>query len=158
MIWHVAQTRYHHERLIEEQCCNSGLHPYVPWVEEKRRWNERTAVVTVPLLSGFVFVAADCDLKPVCRMSGFLRWVMFNHQPGIVTEEEIQTMKTACHPQFHAHPEVNFAPGSIVLIVRGPFQGRTGVVLNQNAQFVRLRLGVGEIGGFSIQVPREDVE
>lgn len=157
MNWYAAQTRYRYERTISDCCARSNIETFVPWVEESRRWNDRKVFVSLPLIGGFVFVREE-PAKAVVRMAGFLRWIMFNHQPGIVTEEEIETMKLACRPEFKAKPEVSFQPGSIVMVTRGPFYGRTGIVVSQGREFVRLRMGIGEIGGFSVQVPVEDVQ
>ena len=136
-----------------------GLASYVPWVEEKRKWNARSAIVTFPLIAGFVFIQSGQNTNEVSRLAGFLRWIMFNRQPGIVTQEEIETMKLACRPEARAKQEPNFVEGSIVMVSSGPFQGKTGIVVNRNAGFVRLKISgsLSELGGFSVQIPIKDL-
>ena len=156
MNWYAAQTRYRHERLITQACTREGIESFVPWVEEKRNWNGERAVVVLPLIGGFVFVRQEPS-EAVVRMPGFIRWIMFNHEHGVVTEEEIQTMRTACMPEFRAKPEKEFLPGQGVIVGKGPFEGRKGTVVSQDRGFVRIRFEVGGIVGFSVQVPIEDV-
>ena len=53
--WYAIHTRRHYENVVTEMLGAKGFDAYLPMLEERRRWADRTKVLKVPLFANYTF-------------------------------------------------------------------------------------------------------
>lgn len=115
---------------------NLGVEAYLPLVRETREWSDRTQEVEVPLLRGFLF--ARLTLRDTRRVLGAPRVVApvrIHVYPEPIPAREITSLRRmvegANETGRRLEPADYLAPGEEVRVAEGPFEGTTGVLLEE---------------------------
>src|SRR4051794_27674697 len=92
--WYAVYTRPRWEKKIALKLEEQGYEAYCPLNRVVRQWSDRKKTVQEPLFKGYVFVKVEEKAKwKVREIDGILNYVFWNGRPGIVREQEIETIK-----------------------------------------------------------------
>lgn len=129
--WYAIYTCSRHEKIVQQQLDAKTVECYLPLYQSLRRWNDRKALVDLPLFPGYLFVriALSARLR-VLTVPGVVRIISFNGKPASLTNEEIDALRASVSMQA-AEPYPYLAKGTRVLIKSGPLKGLEGVVMRR---------------------------
>jgi transcriptional antiterminator RfaH len=118
-----------------------GIETYLPLIEERVSWSDRTKTVLRPLFPGYLFVrASDAgQLASMLQLRDVLRVLPFNRGPEAI---EIESLRQSLASQVPVTPCV-FNAGQRVTIAAGPLKGVSGRVVRSSTQGKHPRLFVG---------------
>lgn len=134
--WYACRTRSRAETKLDRLLPKLGFETYLPLVEVDRHWSDRVRRVSFPLFPGHLFVRfklnqiGDLLRQPyvatVARPSGY---------PTPVLSDEIASVRRMV-AGIHATGRVPYledylTPGVEVRVVKGPFRGMKGVLLEK---------------------------
>jgi len=157
--WYVAYTRANHEKRVAVQLVQRSVEHFLPLYESLRRWKDRRMKLQLPLFPGYVFVrlALTYRLK-VLQIPGVARLVGFNGQPAVLSDREIEVLRTSLAAQLRAEPHPYLTVGRRVRIGRGPLSGVEGILIRKkNALRVVLSLDL-IMRSASVEVDVGDIE
>jgi transcription antitermination factor NusG len=129
--WYALYTCPRHEKMVLQQLNGKAVECYLPLYQSLRRWNDRKALIDLPLFPGYLFVRIPLSERlRVLTVPGVVRIVSFNGKPASLSDEEIQTLKASVG--LHAaEPYPYMAAGKRVRIAGGPLKGLEGVVVRR---------------------------
>jgi transcription antitermination factor NusG len=129
--WYALYTCPRHEKMVLQQLNAKSIESYLPLYQSLRRWNDRKALIDLPLFPGYLFVRIPLTARlRVLTVPGVVRIVSFNGKPAALTNEEIQTLKASVSLQA-AEPYPYLAEGKRIRIAAGPLKGLEGVVVRR---------------------------
>jgi transcription antitermination factor NusG len=129
--WYALYTCPRHEKMVLQQLNGKAIECYLPLYRSLRRWNDRQALIDLPLFPGYLFVRIPLSARlRVLTVPGVVRIVSFNGKPASLTDDEIQTLKASVSIQA-AEPYPYLAEGKRVRIAAGPLKGLEGVVVRR---------------------------
>jgi transcription antitermination factor NusG len=155
--WYALYTCPRHEKVVQQQLHARSLESYLPLYKSVRRWNDRQAVVELPLFPGYLFVRITLSARlRVLTVPGAVSLVSFHGQPACVTEEEIQAIRTSIGAGA-AEPHPYLAKGKCIRIATGPLKGLSGVVVRRKGK-LRAVISIESImQSFAVEVDAADV-
>lgn len=133
--WWVAHTRSRQEKELVRYLLPKGVPFYLPNEERSTRRAGRTFVSYLPLFPGYVFFRGGPDVRHAVLRSQQLVRILEVPDQELLNEELLQLRGL----QLSGMPLVpldEIEPGDAVRVVRGPFQGYTGVVLRGRIRVV----------------------
>lgn len=96
--WYAVYTLPRWEKKVARILENRGIEVYCPLNQVVRQWSDRKKKVLEPLFKGYVFVQVDEARKwEVKETQGILNYVYWNGRPGIIRDEEIDTIRRFLH-------------------------------------------------------------
>lgn len=137
--WFVVYTKPRWEKKVNQRLLEAGFLSYCPLNKIRKKWSDRYKMVEEPLFKSYVFVRMTSEMMSRVRMiSGVLNFVYWNGKPGIVKEDEIETIKrfTNEHEQVSLLP-IDLKKDEKVTIHRGVFmdqQAKVQKVLNNKLE------------------------
>ncbi|MFM7193310.1 MAG: UpxY family transcription antiterminator [Bacteroidota bacterium] len=166
--WLVVYTSPRCEKKAHDECFRRNIISYCPLTRARRRWSDRTKIVTVPLFRSYLFVrVTEEERSAVLRVPGVLRFVYYNRLPAVVLDSEIEIIR-----QFlREHQEVtaraagsgkdgSLAPGTPVVVTAGLMMGGEGTVIevrNREVKVLIQSLGQELIATLDPEVLKPDV-
>lgn len=155
--WYALYTCPRHEKVVQQQLVARSLESYLPLYKSVRRWNDRQAMVELPLFPGYVFVRIPLSARlRVLTVPGVVCLVSFRGQPACLADEEIQTIQTSV-AQRAAEPYPYLAKGKRIRILTGPLKGLKGVVVRRKGK-LRAVISIESImQSFAVEVDAADV-
>lgn len=158
MNWKVLYVSSRSEKKVSQRLNDLGLVAYTPLKTEKRKWSDRLKTVSMPMISGYVFVqVSDKDRDLVFKAQGVLNFVRYNGSDAIVRDVEMEALRSIEEKGYYVEGEFShsFKEGEKVLIKYGPFKGLEGTVrsiANENIY----RISIESIGYvLTVKVPEE---
>ncbi|RYZ53591.1 MAG: UpxY family transcription antiterminator [Sphingobacteriales bacterium] len=92
--WYAVYTLPRWEKKVAQKLQEKGVEVYCPLNRVVRQWSDRKKTVQEPLFKGYVFVQVEeKDKWEIKATHGILNYVFWNGKPGIIRDEEIQTIK-----------------------------------------------------------------
>ncbi|MEO6902165.1 MAG: UpxY family transcription antiterminator [Bacteroidia bacterium] len=156
-VWNVIYVSSRQEKKIQARLTEMGVETYVPLKKVLRQWSDRKKWVTIPLITGYVFVqATELKKEVILQTSGVVSFVRFNGKIAAVKQAEIDTLKSIEKFGYEidvATDDVN--TGDELMIFQGPLKGllvKVVEVTNDNSICVFLLKNVGH--SFKIKLPR----
>lgn len=132
--WFALYTCPRHEKVVQQQLILKAVESYLPLYQSLRRWNDRTALIDLPLFPGYIFVRLPfCERLRVLTVPGVVRIVSFNGKPAYLSDEEIRTLRTSVAVRA-AEPYPYLAEGKRIRIASGPLKGLEGVVVRRKGK------------------------
>jgi transcription antitermination factor NusG len=129
--WYAIYTCPRHEKIVQQQLDAKNVECYLPIYQSLRRWNDRTALIDLPLFPGYLFVRIPLSARlRVLTVPGVVRIVSFNGKPASLTNEEIDALRASVNMQA-AEPYPYLAKGKRIRIKSGPLKGLEGVVMRR---------------------------
>lgn len=136
--WWVAHVRSRQEKSLARYLRLFGIAFYLPQREQRIQRKSRDFVSYLPLFPGYVFFRGSKEHCSTAWRSNLVARLLDVHDQGLLNRElaqlrELQQGGASLVPHRYG------GPGDKVRITDGPFQGYTGVVLQEKG---RLRLVV----------------
>jgi transcription antitermination factor NusG len=155
--WYALYTCPRHEKVVELHLQARSLESYLPLYKSVRRWNDRQAMVELPLFPGYLFVRIPLSARMrVLTVPGVVCLVSFRGQPSCVTDEEIQAIQTSV-AEAAAEPYPYLAKGKFIRIASGPLKGLKGIVVRRKGK-LRAVISIESImKSFAVEVDATDV-
>jgi len=156
--WYAAYTRSRHEKCVSRQLEGKFFEHFLPTYESLHRWNDRNAVVSLPLFPNYLFVRIRlADRMQVLTVSGVVALVGVHGHPSPIPDEEIETLRTCFARRIKMEPHPYLAVGRRVRVIRGPFAEAEGILLRRKGRF-RLLLSINLIArSVAVEVDANDV-
>jgi transcription antitermination factor NusG len=156
--WYAIHTRARHEKRVRQQLEGKSLEVFLPIYESVHRWNDRRAVVGLPLFPGYVFVRTRlADRMQVVTVPGVVRLVGSLGRPTPIPDGELAAVRDCCTRQMRMEPHPYLAVGKQVRIKHGPLEGMTGILVRRKGRF-RLVLSINSITrSLAVEVDAGDV-
>jgi len=140
--WHALYTRYQHERLVQQILNEKGFETFLPLYQTRHRWKDRVKQIQVPLFPSYVFVRGGLDRRlDIISTTGFHSIVSEGERPGIITSDEIDTMRQLVETQLRVEPHPFLKVGDRVRVKSGPLAGLEGLLVRKKNQY-RLVLSI----------------
>ena len=141
MPWFAIYTRPKNEKKVAEQLFKLGIDVYCPMVTQMKQWSDRKKKVESPLISSYVFVNLDeKDRNTVFEVHGIVRYLYWLGKPAVVQDHEIALLKDSLKGILSSVEVQGLQPGDSLIISKGPFQGKEGVVSQVEKNKIRLIL------------------
>lgn len=156
--WYALYTCSRHEKIVHVQLTAKAIEAYLPLYTRLRRWNDRTALVDLPLFPGYLFVRIPLSARlRVLTVPGIVRLVGFNGKLSSLADEEIHAIKTAVALQV-AESCPYLAEGKRIRVTNGPLKGLEGIVTRRKGR-LRAVVSVHSImQSFSVEVDAVDTQ
>lgn len=161
--WFACYTRGRAEKQVEGQLKRQGIESFLPLIPRKRQWKDRQKLVEWPLFPSYVFGRFKLsDLHAVLTTPGVATVVRTKGYPTPVLESELENVRrfaeALAETGLDPGPTVTFEKGQAVRVLRGPFEGVQGVVVEHRNRR-RVLVGLQAIGqGLEINVKTELLE
>lgn len=160
--WFACYTRARHEKRVHEQLARRGFETYLPLLAEERQWSDRRKLVEVPLFPGYVFTRfAREAIHHVLTVPGVATVIRHNGVPSPISEVEVENIRrfVAALAETGQRPEPRpLDRGQPVRVMRGPFAGVTGVVVERRGRR-RFLVGLSTIGqGMEIDIDGRNLQ
>lgn len=138
MDWYVLYTSARAEKRVEERLNQIGIECYLPLHKVKRRWSDRMKLVELPLFNSYIFVnCQEHKLRELLTIYGVARIVYYLGRPAKVRHEEIEAIKEF---MVIAENRELITHGDEVEIICGPFEKRSGKVMEVGDRYAKLYL------------------
>jgi transcriptional antiterminator RfaH len=161
MIWKVLYVASRSEKKVNKKLSELGLESYVPLRTERRKWSDRIKTVSIPIISGYVFVKVDEKTRDaVFKAQGVLNYVRYNGGDAVIRDVEITALKSIEAKGYFVEGTFlqSLQPDDKVLIKYGPFKGLMGAVKNISGGHV-YRITIDSIKySLVVNVPSEILE
>lgn len=157
--WYALYTRARHEKRVEARLRQRQFEVFLPLIPRVSQWHDRRKVVHWPLFPGYVFARFNGN-PPARALSapGVATIVRCNGVPAAIPDEEIENVRrfAAAVAETGSVPEPTpfLERGQQVRIVRGPFAGVEGRVVEQRGgERAIVHVGLKAIGqGLKVEV------
>jgi transcription antitermination factor NusG len=125
LYWFVMYTKPKYELKVHNQLIEMGIESYCPTVKTMRQWSDRKKKVTVPLFKSYCFVRImKKNILLPLKANGAIRILYFEHEPAIVRDYEIETIKLFCNAEYPIESaDILIPKGKKLIISSGPFKG-----------------------------------
>jgi transcription antitermination factor NusG len=143
--WYAVYTYPRHEKTVAQQLESKFVETFLPTLASHSRWKDRRVVVTRPLFPGYVFTRINLsERSKIVSIPSVIRILAaFNGKPAAIPDAEIDTVRLCVTSgvALEAHPFIEV--GQRVRVRSGPFEGVTGIVVNQtNGYKVVISIGL----------------
>jgi transcriptional antiterminator NusG len=140
--WYVVYTKPRWEKKVSASLSEKGIENYCPLNKVTRQWSDRKKVVLEPLFKGYVFVAQDSpDALEIKKTDGILNFVYRGGKPGVVREEEINTIRKFLDEFSDVTlADLNTNVSDEVLIKQGLLMDHKGIILELNGNKAKVRI------------------
>ncbi len=160
--WFACYTRARHEKRVHEQLVRRGFDTYLPLLAEERQWSDRRKLVELPLFPGYVFSRfARGDIHQVLTVPGLATVVRHNGVPSPIREAEVENIRRFVRALAETGQRPEPRPldrGQPVRVMRGPFAGVAGVVVERRGRR-RFLVGLSTIGqGMEIDIDGRNLQ
>ncbi len=134
--WYAVYTCARHEKRVAEQLAERSVEFFLPLYRSVRRWNDRSRLVELPLLPGYLFIhIALQDRLLALQIPSVVRLLCFQGRPVALPECEVQQIRHALHGNLRMEPHPYLRAGSRVRVTRGPLEGAEGYVVRSKSTF-----------------------
>ena len=142
MNWYVVYTKPRWEKKVAANLSEKGIENYCPLNKVTRQWSDRKKIVLEPLFKGYVFVTQDIpDVLEIKKTDGILNFVYRNGKPGVVREEEINTIRKFLDEFSDVTlADLNTNVNDEVLIKQGLLMDHKGIILELNGNKAKVRI------------------
>src|SRR5580698_6357697 len=125
--WWALYTRHQHEKSVAEMLSAKGLEVFLPLYESKRRWKDRSKLLSLPLFPCYVFVRGELDRRLQIMTTPGIHMILCNGEHfATIPEDEIHTIRRTVEGPFRIEPHPFLKCGERVRVTRGALEGVEG--------------------------------
>ncbi len=133
--WYALCTRLRWEKKIESALRQHQLSTYLPLIQERHHWSDRSKTVEVPLFPGYLFVRTEGSSENrlgILQIKGVLGFAGARREGSELNESEIENLRLVLDhgSKVSSHPFLR--AGQRARICSGALQGVEGVILSVN--------------------------
>jgi transcriptional antiterminator NusG len=129
--WFAVQTRPRHEKKVNLDLREKGIHSFLPLHREKRHWSDRQRWIELPLFSHYVFVRIPTTVESRTRVLQTRGIVQFVGAPGRGTpipDQQIENLQAIAEHRIPATSHEFLRVGKRVRIRGGALNGIEGLL------------------------------
>ena len=129
--WFAVQTKPRHEKKVNSELQEKGVHSFLPLHREKRQWSDRKQWIELPLFSQYVFVRVPPKGEWRTRVLQTIGVLQFVGAPGCGTpipDEQIEAVQAITDLRLAKAPHEFLRIGTRVRIHGGALNGIEGVL------------------------------
>jgi len=129
--WFAVQTKPRHEKKVNLELREKGIHSFLPLHREKRKWSDRQQWIELPLFSQYVFVrvpATNESRTRVLQTRGILQFVGTSGRPTPIPDEQVESVQVISEHRIPMTPHEFLRVGARVRIRGGALNGIEGVL------------------------------
>lgn len=142
--WYAVYTSSRAEKKVKERLDQAGIENYLPLRTEVRMWSDRKKKVSLPLISGYIFVKVEEEqFISVLNVPGVVAFLKEKGKAVSIPDKQIEQLRffedNAEEPVEISFEEIPV--GSLVKVVRGKligFEGELVEISNKYKIVVRL--------------------
>jgi len=157
--WYAVYTIVRHEKAVDTALREKEVETFLPLREVISQWKDRKRRVQFPLFPGYMFVHANIeDRLSILKTPGIVRLLGASGKPLPVPDEQVEAIRKLLESKLPFDPYPYFRKGKKVIVINGPLQGVTGIILERRG-LSRLILSVDLIKrAVSVEIDNENVE
>jgi len=122
--------------MVAEILRNKGYEPFLPTYDAKRRWSDRTKILTLPLFSAYLFCRFDVTKRlPILKTPGVNSIVGIGRNPQPIDESEIEAIRTVINSGLGCSPYPRLPAGELVRVEHGSLEGLVGIVTKYKNEY-----------------------
>lgn len=129
--WFAVQTKPRHEKKVNLELREKGIHSFLPLHLEKRQWSDRQQWIESPLFSQYVFVRVPITNESrtrVLQTRGILQFVGTPGRGTPIPDEQIENVQAITEHRIPMTPHEFLRVGTRVRIRGGALNGIEGVL------------------------------
>lgn len=129
--WFAVQTRPRHEKKVNLDLREKGVHSFLPLRREIRRWSDRRQSVELPLFSHYVFVRIPVSTESrvrVLQTTGVIQFMGAAGRGTPIPDEQIESLQTIVNHRIPVVTHEFLQVGQRVRIRGGVLNGIKGVL------------------------------
>ena len=129
--WYAVYTKPRWEKKVAKLLDEHGIENYCPLNKVVKQWSDRKKVILEPVFKSYVFVKIEDDKKwEIKRINGVLNYVYWLGKPGLIKEEEIQTIRKFLDEFDNVEVQpIDFKVNAKVRIAQGVLMNYEGLLL-----------------------------
>ena len=131
--WYALHTASRAEKKIKQQLDARGVVNYLPMRTELHQWSDRKKRVTLPLITGYIFVCVPVgDLRHLLPLPGICNVLSEDGHPAAIPDKQIRQLELAeryCSEELRLI-EAPLPVGSAVRVTAGPLCGVEGELVS----------------------------
>ena len=131
LFWFAVQTKPRHEKKVNSELLEKGIHCFLPLHRERRRWSDRYCWVELPLFSQYLFARVPISGESRTRVLQTTGVVQFVGAPGRgtpVPDEQIDNLQVIAAKRIPMTPHEFLRVGERVRISGGALEGIEGIL------------------------------
>lgn len=140
--WLVVYVASRQEKKVAKYLTGRGVENYLPLVSVLRQWSDRKKFVDFPMFPGYLFVRPDpAEMDMVITLPGVVNYLKFEKVPAVVTEKEIEIIRTIESSGYYAENipmSEDYSLGEDIIVKEGPLRGQQGTLLRKDKEDVFL--------------------
>ena len=129
--WFAVQTRPRHEKKVNSELREKGIHSFLPLHRERRRWSDRSQWVELPMFSQYLFVrvpgTGDARIR-VLQTTGVVQFVGATVRGTPIPDEQIEGLLAIVSHRIPTAPHEFLRVGQRVRIRGGVLEGIEGIL------------------------------
>jgi transcription antitermination factor NusG len=126
--WYALYVKHRHEKKVARSLSARAFHTFLPTIDKVHSNGSR---FELPLFPGYVFCRIDTSaLLPVISIPGVFGIVLNGSVPGVIPEEEIESVRQLLSTGLPVAQTDYFAPGQAITLSEGPLKGIRGFVVD----------------------------
>ncbi len=136
--WYAVYTTSRAEKKVKQRLDEIGIQNYLPLRTEIRLWSDRKKKVTLPLITGYIFVnITHDDFLRVLNVPGVVTFLKEKAVPVPIPDNQIQRLRLMVE---HAIDDVEFVMSTIkvgdkVIIKQGELNGLIGELVEMRGKY-----------------------
>ena len=158
--WYAVYTAARAEKKVKERLDQIGIENYLPLRTEYRVWSDRKKKVSVPLISGYIFLhIKEETFVPVLTTPGVVTFLKEKGKAVAIPAEQIERLRFV-ENQADEPLEISYEDipaGTVVEVVRGKLAGFQGEMVQIRDKY-RIVLRLEKLGCALITVAASCVE
>lgn len=154
--WYAIQVRPRWEKVVACALRGKEYEEFVPVYRKRSVWSDRIKEIDLPLFPGYVFCRSNLSERPpLTTTPGVIGILRFGGSPAIISQQEIDAIKTVLNSGANTGPWPFLREGQRVRILRGALTGLEGILVRAKSDW-RIVLSVEALcRSFAVEVDRE---
>ena len=157
--WWALYTRHQHEKTVADILSAKGFEVFLPLYESRRRWKDRTKILSLPLFPCYLFLRGGLDRKLQVVTTPGVHMILYRGEnAAVIPEQEIQSIQRAVGGSSHFEPHPFLRCGMRVRVIRGALEGVEGILVRKK-NLCKLILSVDMLAqSVAVEIHASDVE
>lgn len=157
--WYAVYTRHQHEKKVAQALENKGFTTLLPLYQERRRWQDRMKILSLPLFPCYVFIKGSLKRRvEVLTTPGIYCFVLSGGEPAPIATAEITAVQRGIEAGLQLQPWPFLKSGDRVRVRSGSLEGIEGILVRKKNEY-RLVLSVEILGkAASVEIDVGQVE
>jgi transcription antitermination factor NusG len=156
--WHAVRVRPRWEKIVTDALQGKEYESFLPLYRKRNQWSDRKKDIDLPLFPGYVFCRGDFSGRPrIITTPGVIGILTFAGVPAIISDCEIEAVKTVLRSGVYAQPWPYLREGQRVRICSGALTGVEGIIVRTKSD-CRVVLSIDALcRSVAVEIDREDI-